>query len=154
MKILAYEHARPDALKAALSRLFPDAEIQVQQRHTMVPLEDEEWDFVVTDMVMPTDETPKTYDYAGVSVMLRAQSSGIPAVCMVANDKQDQSVSFGNHLLSEAGMEMVDRVDKNEPLGWISALQDTFPDGYDHWATKPKTFIRYRIQHYAAEKVK
>jgi hypothetical protein len=154
MKILAYEKARPDVLKAALDRLFPDAEIHLEQRHTMVPLEDEDWDFVVTEMVMPTDETPKTHDYAGVSVMLRAQRRGIPAVCMSADDKQDQSVSFGTHLLLEAGMAMVHRVDKKKPMGWISALQETFPGGYEQWAARPKAFIAHRIQQYAAEKAK
>lgn len=148
MTILAFEDKHYDTLETALYLLFPGAEIHVETDYNTAALQyfsfgEESADIIITDMMMPRGES---LEYCGAAIMLYADKQDIPCVCLSASHHHDDDVDFGNHLLRKAGWEMVDKVDKSTPEGWIEALQSSFNANHSHWTERPRTSIRSSIQ--------
>jgi len=154
MDILAFDDTDFDTLETALYLLFPEASVHIETEYQDMVLDHytdgirtEPVDFIVTDMMMPTNsKTRATQAYSGVPIMLHCKENGIPAVCLSSNHHHDAHVNFANHMLRKVGLEMVDQVDKSTPEGWIDALQASFNANHDHWTERPRTAIRSAIQ--------
>jgi len=151
MTIVGFEDQYPEALKTALFALFPEAEIEIGEEYDRILIDALSPDFVVTDMMMPTSIKSRDIEYAGVAVMLRCMDKDIPAVCISSLYHHDPRCNFGNHLLRQAGLEMVDEVDKDIPKAWIEALRKSFRGHHDHWTHRPRTSIRSAIQEYVPQ---
>ena len=118
--IIGFEDTHPDVLEEVLTTLFPDLPVEVHEEFHYQRL-----DYalaLVTDMMMPVAFKARDLEYAGVSPMLYAQRHGVLAVCTSSLDHHDRRCNFGNHLLRQAGMEMIDNVDKSDPEAWKAAI--------------------------------
>lgn len=119
-RIVGFEDTYPQQLEEALTKLFPDLPVEVHEtyhrKQTDAALA------IVTDMMMPTSIKSRASEYAGVSPMLYAQRHGVAAVCISSLDHHDPQCNFGNHLLRQVGMEMVDNIDKSSPDSWSQAI--------------------------------
>lgn len=140
MYILLFEDSYLDVLQDVAESLWPGAEIEALEVYEDVPLdlalEFEDLDLVITDMMMPTGLKSRDLDYAGVPVMIWAKENGVPALCISSLDHHDEEVNFGNHVLRQAGMEMIDEVEKSEVESWKTALREHWSEE-KYWSVPP-----------------